>query len=93
MSWQTVQRVLDRSQSQPTDRIVLVAIAEQANKDGANAYPSVDTLARRSGKSHRATQESIQRLVELGELEYVVQGAAVKGRTPRTQPNLYRVLL
>jgi hypothetical protein len=76
-----------------TDRLVLLAIADAADSDGTNAWPSVATLARKAAVSNRTVQRSIGNLVELGELEVLEQaGGPARMRADR-RPNEYRVLM
>jgi hypothetical protein len=81
MSW-----VFDQSRSTGSDRLVLLAIADRADDDGTDAWPSVAWIARKARVSERTVQRSINTLVRLGELA-VVRGNGV-GRTSR-----YRVVM
>jgi len=63
MAW-----VWEQSQSTPTQRLVLLAIADCANDAGAEAYPSMATLRKKTGLSERAIQAALNGLVALGEL-------------------------
>lgn len=73
MTW-----VWSASRSEPTDRLVLLAIADTANDDGAEAYPSMATLTRKTGLHERSIQRALKRLTELGELT-VYPNAGPKG--------------
>lgn len=64
MSW-----VWNYSRSKPTQRLVLLAIADCANDHGAEAYPSNATLAAKTGLSERGVRKAIAELEALGELE------------------------
>lgn len=63
MTW-----VWDQSKSRKTQRLVLLAIADCASDDGANAYPSMAELIRKTGFSERAVQSAIGELIAMGEL-------------------------
>jgi len=63
MSW-----VFEHSQARGNDRLVLLAIADQADADGLNAFPSIPTIARMSRVPSRTVQRCLDRLEELGEL-------------------------
>jgi hypothetical protein len=63
MTW-----VWEQSRSKKTERLVLLAIADCASEDGANAYPSMAELRRKTGLSERGVQSAIGNLVKLGEL-------------------------
>lgn len=80
MSW-----VFEHSRSTLADRLVLLAIADHANHDGLDAFPSVDTIARKARVSRATVQRSLARLVELKELE--VEHGSGRGHMSR-----YRVL-
>lgn len=78
------------SHASGTDRLVLLAIADMANDDGEDAWPSYPTLATRCLVSEKTIQRSIQRLAELGELGVERMGGPVgRGRTNQ-RPNKYR---
>lgn len=84
MSW-----VWSNSRSEPTDRLVLLAIADAANDDGAEAYPSMAKLVAKTGLHERSIQRCLIRLRELGEL-VVYPGVGPKGsnryRLPMKDP-------
>jgi len=63
MSW-----VWEQSKAEPTDRLVLLAIADCANDAGAEAYPSMATLVKKTGLHERSVQRSVKHLVDIGEL-------------------------
>lgn len=81
MSW-----VWDQSRSGPTQRLVLLAIADCANDRGTDAYPAASTLAKKTGLSERGVRKAINDLQSIGELE-VDYKAGPKGC------NRYRVLM
>ena len=81
MSW-----VWDHSRSKPTQRLVLLAIADCANDRGAEAYPSIATLAAKTGLSERGVRKAIGELEALGELE-------VQYKSGPHGCNRYRVLM
>lgn len=84
MSIRVMDRVWSYSQAKGIDRLVLLAIADHASDDGSNAWPSIATLARKTGVSGRTVQRSIQRLVEMGELSY---------KSPNGKTHQFRVLI
>jgi len=61
MNW-----VWDHSPAVGTELLVLLAIADNADDAGANAYPSTDTLARKTRLDTRTVQRVIRRLEERG---------------------------
>lgn len=68
MSVRVISWVWEHSNTEPTERLVLLAIADCANDAGAEAYPSLATLAKKTGLSIRSVQRALRRLVECGEL-------------------------
>jgi hypothetical protein len=69
MTW-----VWSRSRSKPTQRLVLLAIADCANDRGAEAYPSTATLMQKTGLSERGVRKAVAELEELGELSVDYKG-------------------
>jgi len=69
MSIQAISWVLDHSESELGDRLVLISIASCANSDGEDAWPKVPKIARDSRLSERQVYRCLQNLVELGELK------------------------
>lgn len=78
MSVRVLSWVLDNSEAPGNDRLVLIAIADEADDDGTNSYPSIDRIARRARVNKRTTMRALERLEETGEL--VVQRPEVQGR-------------
>ncbi|MGY1733900.1 helix-turn-helix domain-containing protein [Geodermatophilus sp. SYSU D01045] len=81
MSW-----VFAHSTAAGADRLLLLAIADHAGDDGGDAWPSVPTLARKTGTSERSVQRGIARLQAGGHL--VIERCSGRGGT-----NLYRVVM
>ena len=52
----------------PFQKLVLVALADRANDDGV-CWPSIDTLAKRTGMTGRGVQKVIRSIEDLGLLE------------------------
>jgi hypothetical protein len=69
MSIRAIQWVWDHSAASGTDMVVLQFIANCANEEGENAWPSIETLAKKARVGVRAVQRSIKFLIKLGELE------------------------
>lgn len=81
MSW-----VWQHSTSEGIDRLVLLAIADAADDDGGNAWPSVATLARKTRVDPRTVQRAVRRLVAVGEL-------TMRSNAGRNGVNVYRVTM
>jgi hypothetical protein len=91
MSW-----VWRHSQSVGNDRLVLLAIADNAEDDGTNAWPKQATLARKTRLSEDTVRRATRRLIELGELEVDERaGGSDKHEfySPRHRPHSYRVIM
>lgn len=82
MSW-----VFKHSEAPPIERLLLLALADAANADGTEAWPSIDELTRKTGMHRRTVHRAIDRLVEMGELE--VEKTIMRGRWR----NCYRILM
>lgn len=78
--------VWEHSKTGGGDRLLLLAIADCADDDGDNAWPSVATLAHKTQTADRTVQRGIERLEAAGCLQ-VTRGAG-RGGTHR-----YRVLM
>ena len=69
----------------PSEKIVLLRLADHANPDGGDVYPSVASVAAHTGISERQVQRYIKSFVERGIL--VITGHAKGGRS---NPREYR---
>lgn len=93
MSIRVIQWVWDHSQAGGADRLVLLAIADNANHDGSDAWPSVEELSRKARVSERTVQRCIGNLEALGEL-VVERNAGGSRTTPgNRRPNRYAVIM
>lgn len=70
----------------PTEKLVLLALADHAGHDGERVYPGVELTAWKTGLSERAVQYNIRRLESGGYL--VRQSPGTGGRGNRTE---YRI--
>ena len=52
----------------PGEKIVLLALADQANDEGRQCWPSVETIMRRSGQGERTVRRALSSLEEKGHL-------------------------
>lgn len=86
MSVRVMAWVWSESTSTATARFVLLAIADAANDAGAEAYPSMAALVRKTRLSERTVQAAIKTLTDLGEL-VVYPNAGPKGT------NRYRIVM
>lgn len=86
MSVQVMGWVWANSAATGIDKLVLLAVADSANDDGGNAWPSIALLSRKAGVNERTVQRAIRRLVESGALR-------VKANAGRHGVNVYRVVM
>lgn len=84
VSVQATTWVWDHSQARGTDRLVLLALADAANKQGHRSCQSANTIANMCKISSRTVQRSIQSLLDCGEI-------ALDGRDSRYQTNVYSI--
>lgn len=88
-----MQQVWTSSQSGGADRLVLLAIADNASDDGTDAWPSIDTLARKAHISSRTVQRCIDRLEALGELKVDRNAGGNLNTQSNRRPNRYSIIL
>src|SRR5436190_812707 len=84
MSIQVMTLVWRKSRNKRTAMLLLLAIADHAHDDGKGAYPSVETLARKTRQTERNVQLLLNTLQASGELK-VLEGEGPHGC------NLYHV--
>src|SRR6266851_5018714 len=84
MSWQAVTWVLENSEATLGSRLVMISIASHANREGKNAFPSMETIGLETLMSEREVRYCVRALEELGELR-VIRGIG------RGKPNNYEL--
>jgi len=87
MGQATTTAVIRHSKHGGSELLVLLLIANHANDETQECWPSIETLAREARMTTRSVQRIVRRLEESGELQ-VELNAAPQGRS-----NLYRVTL
>jgi hypothetical protein len=75
-----VQRYLWPIEIPPNDKYVAIALADYANDDGTNAYPSQSTLVKKTGLSIQTVRRSLHRLRKM---EIIVLSRAANQRQSR----------
>ncbi|RKQ36233.1 helix-turn-helix domain-containing protein [Kocuria tytonis] len=85
MSVQATTWVWEHSQAEGSTRLVLLAIADAANREGARSFQSAETLASMCKMSSRTVRRQIKILQDLGEIE-------VEGRAGSHGTNSYRIV-
>jgi DNA-binding transcriptional regulator PaaX len=78
MSVAAMNWVLENSEATLGARLVMIAIADAANQEGKNAWPSIARIARHSRLSPRRVKVLLHRLEASGELQ-VDRGAGPSG--------------
>lgn len=91
MSIRVSTLVWDHADVSGTDLLVLLVIADHAADDGSNAWPSVETIARKCRVSARTVQRSIRTLGEQRLIEVRRQGGGNSDTRSDRRPNRYRV--
>ena len=101
MSWEAVKHVMDSSKAVGTDRLVLLALAEAADKLTWDTWIGHDTIGRKAGGvkangepgvHERTVQRSLRKLAEMGELKVIQHGAPQPDRKFQYRSNLYRIV-
>jgi hypothetical protein len=68
MSVQATSWVWEHSKSEGSSRLVLLAIADAANREGGQSFQSAPSIARMTGLSVRTVWRCIDSLIEMGEI-------------------------
>jgi len=71
MSIRVMSDVWDLSESTGSARLVLLAIADSCDHDGTNAWPAIETIAKKTKVSRSTVKRAIKELVALDELRVV----------------------
>lgn len=82
MSVRVMAQVWELDLPQPL-KFLCLALADWADDEGGNIYPSVGTIARKVGASERTVQRQLADLVELGLVEVCSHAGGGRGRTKR----------
>jgi hypothetical protein len=86
-----IQAVFDNFRGKPTDTLVLLALADRADRDNWECYPSIADTAARTNLCERAVQASLKRLQEDGAIECIRYGG-VAGSRGGMPTNRYRIV-
>lgn len=87
MSFKAVDWVLDHSAAEGSVRLVALVLAENADQDTGECYPTVQTIARRARVSERTARNALRGLEELDELHTRTREG--KGKRADRRSNLY----
>jgi hypothetical protein len=88
MSVQAISWVLEHSRSEGNARLVLISIANHADKFGRGAFPSQQTIGSEARCSTRTVRRATEELRDLGELRWLEHG----GRGKRRRSHLYWIV-
>ncbi|MCI2421531.1 helix-turn-helix domain-containing protein [Saccharopolyspora sp. K220] len=80
MSLKVMNWVWEYSPAKGTELLMLLAIADNASDDGTNAYPSVNTLARKTRLDQRTVQRIVRKLAAQGHLVVEERGGREANR-------------
>jgi pyocin large subunit-like protein len=91
MSIQAVGWVLEYSPAKKSSRLVLISLANHANADGRDAYPSIATIMRETLLPERTVQYALRALEEVGLIR--ARGRAPDERIPQNRrPVNYQIV-
>jgi len=93
MSVEATTWVWKHSATRGNNRLVLLAIADWADDDGGNAWPSVRKLAEKCLLSESTVHRIIRELSEAGQLEVERHQGGGVDLGPHHRPNRYRVVM
>lgn len=74
-----------------TQKLVGIAVASYASRQGENAFPSVETIARRTSLSRRTVQTTLRQLREFGYLLDVTPPEKKRQQHRHGWANVYRL--
>lgn len=73
MSIRIMSAIFESTRLAPTERLIMLALADHADDDG-RCYPSIARLCQRTGLKERAIQGNIKKLAEQGYLTLIAGG-------------------
>jgi helix-turn-helix protein len=87
---------LDKRTSRPSSsaKLVLIALANHADRDGANCFPAVDTICWYTGLSERAVQYTLRELEDHGVIRKTPNPLVLEAKVddPRKRPQSYAIV-
>lgn len=93
MSIRVMTWVWENANASGTDLLVLLAIADNANDDGTDSWPSEATLADKTRVSTRTVRRCIRTLEENGALVVEQHKGGFPDTRPDRRPNRYTILM
>lgn len=80
------------SETKMGDRLVLLVIANHADRNGENSWPSVRSIAGEANLTPRGAQKAIERLVRAGLVAVEYQRGGKMDQREDRRPNRYRII-
>lgn len=93
MSIEAMVWVLHQSPLRGAEKVILLGIANHADNDGGNAWPSVATLARYANVSERQVQRVLKQMESAGHISIRRQRGGTADTPNDRRPNLYKVVM
>lgn len=93
MSIEAMVWVLRHSPLSGSDKVILLGIANHADDEGGNAWPSVRTLSRYANMSERSVQRALKRMADEGHIVVRRQRGGTADTSADRRPNLYQVVM
>lgn len=76
-----------------TEKMILLVLADHADDDGRNCWPSVATIARKASVSERQVQRLLQGLIGQGFIRVDRQAGGTRDMRDDRRPNAYTITL
>lgn len=97
MSWQAAAWAMEQGKNydlEPISRYVLLILADYADKEGNDIYPSLKTLEHDTGLAERTIRRHIKHLMDVGLLDYGDQDVVKNNPKIRAdlRPKCYRLV-
>lgn len=75
----------------PAHKLAIMSVANHANNEGGNAFPSYATLGDECGCSERSARRQVSHLIEAGWLEITERGCSGSGHGGVRRSNKYQL--
>lgn len=93
MSVEVMAWVLKNSTASATEKLILVGIASHADKNGRNAWPTIDLLATYASTSVRTVQRLLPKMVADGHLVIRKNSGGGDKQRGNRRPNLFEIVM
>jgi hypothetical protein len=85
-----IEGVLDNSRHSGSDLLLMLVLAESADRDSGTCWPGKATIARMMRMSERQAQRCIQNVIASGEVAVIMQGSHLGTNLYRLNPTLLK---